>query len=157
MCCSTVTVPWSTSSPRMSGRRQLADQMVQEAEALIGSINGFADADTCAVHWNDCDMDERSFWFHFRPRLQTRYGSDPVLPGSCKRNGARVISRWKMRIKKLADTHGYQLGIDRVFSPTEHKYGPGIYDRVLRVAPAYWCYRITFYGGPDGVVIPSRK
>jgi len=134
-------------------RKHLADEMVEQAKAFISSINGFADSEKCAVHWDDCDMDSRTFWFHFRPKISTSPWA-VRLPDGCKRTGARVIGQWRRWSAALADKHGYRLTFERLHSPTEIRDGRGRFGTIKAIRPDYWCYRVTFYGGPDGVAIP---
>jgi hypothetical protein len=45
--------------------RQYADDLVEHLEIAAASCPTVLE-----IHWDDCDMDERRFWFHFHaPRL----------------------------------------------------------------------------------------
>lgn len=137
-------------------RKHLADEMVEQAKAFISSIHGFADSEKCKVHWDDCDMDARTFWFHFRPiRSVSPWGLS--LPSGLKRTGARVIGQWRRWSTALAAKHDYQLVFERIHSPTEIRNGSGRFSPVVAIRPDYWCYKVTFYGGPDGIVIHTGK
>jgi hypothetical protein len=134
-------------------RKELANEMVLQAAVLTGSIHGFADSEKMATHWDDCDCDARTFWFHFRPKLDSRYSDKPALFSSTKRNGARVIGTWKRWAADMVEPYHYQLTFERLHSPTERYHGSGRFKTVSHVDPDYWLYKVTFYGGPGGIAI----
>ena len=50
----------------VAARMEAARNHIQLTEREKRVVSVTKDHPTIEIHWDDCDMDERKFWFHFR-------------------------------------------------------------------------------------------
>lgn len=123
-------------------RTKLAHQIVTHLMELQFTTK-YEDAPRLLIHWDDCDMDERRFWFHFRRAglLNVRQTNTPVVKGCSK-----LIKNLKAEALKLMEPsiyechwHTYQRPV-MVYGQHDHHRTPEGYDTDT------WIYVLSFYG-----------
>ena len=95
------------------------------------------------IHWDDCDMDERRFWFHFRrPGLvNVKETGTPVV-----KDCAKMIKKLKEEALKLMEPSMYECHWSPHSKPVmryrqyDHRRTPDGYDTDT------WIYVLSFYG-----------
>jgi hypothetical protein len=98
------------------------------------------------VHWDDCCMDERSFWFHFHVDGLTKWSTQHRK--RIQNQVRKAITRAKNRVRDHVDKNTpYQASWYLWDSPVAeyHRFG-----RARKVFHRYtsrtWIYKLTFYG-----------
>lgn len=129
------------SSGEENTRKRLADQAVEILKQKLIELGGLHDF---SVHWDDCDMDCRKFWIHFRPDSMEFF-----IPKNRNTLVTAQLIRAAMRgCKKLEDSSDYQFSWDKIEVPT------AVYQMIdgRKYFKEYdvhrWVYTLTFYGGP---------
>lgn len=117
-------------------KRSLADRAVQRLQDILDPTKQIIQ-----VHWDDCDADEATYWFHIRvPQMKrqepkTGFSADVAL---------RIREAWKLVKKELGadftlEVRRQQAPIPRYYSRTEP-----------RVFKEYegdtWIYVLAIYG-----------
>jgi len=125
-----------------SNRKDLASQIVAHLTELQLTAK-YAVAPSMLIHWDDCDMDERRFWFHFRRAglLNVRQTGTPVV-----RDCSKLIKNLKLEALKLMDPSIYECHWSTYEKPMmkyrqyDGRKTPEGYDTDT------WIYVLSFYG-----------
>ena len=133
----------------MSERTELANRVVEEFKSRI--LNAIPeDLRGLLVHWDDCDMDERRFWFYISdPRL--KYEGPGV--GSRAKAVSQLIRACIRACKYIEDNSTYQFHWDLQESPKARTTGEGRWRQFSSWSGYTWVYVLAMYGGPDAVTI----
>lgn len=122
-----------------AARRKIADRVVAlalEAATKTG-IN-------LEAHWDDCSMDEYSFWIH----LAGEWVHHGILTPKPMRVRSAIL-RWRTAVRQYLETTQYQGYLTLLEAPVKGR--DGYYDQRL------WRYRLDLYGGPGAVFVSVKK
>ena len=138
----------------MSDRKALADAAVarmKEVWPMLSRspleqrvVSVMRKPPTLEIHWDDCDMDERTFWLHFRcPELYREVTGSGV---------ARMISLAIRRCIDICDAELLeQSQYERLWwqreSPKASYYSVDGRKHFDRYETVTWIHTLTFYGG----------
>jgi hypothetical protein len=123
-------------------RKALAHQIVTHLLELQLTAK-YADAPAMLIHWDDCDMDYRRFWFHFK-----RFGLSNVCQTKTPevRDCSKLIKNLKAEALKLMAPSIYECHWDTYEKPMmkyrqyDGRKTPEGYDTDT------WIYVLSFYG-----------
>ncbi len=122
----------------MSDRRALADQFVAKCGEAAAHI-----CPSLAIHWDDCDMDERRFWIHFREPglLKVVKGNSPMM-----QQASRAIRFGKRLAMKQLEASPYECYVRLHERPKLRTTTVGgiLYDDGYQTDT--WIYILSFYG-----------
>lgn len=120
-------------------KRQLADDLVVRFNALRDPRGPSGKA---IVHWDDCNMDEDTFWFMFEASAlyNVRVARSPVMQSM-----QRLIRSCSAVVRKESKTNPcYSLEWQRTNWPQATYCWGG--RQFYKYDPAFWIYKLTIYG-----------
>jgi len=121
-------------------RKQLATQVVEDIQELLAKETPPLEMQ---VHWDDCDCDERRFWFHFRLPGLLEVKDSPRI----RRASAFIQNAKRLTQKQLNADTPYSCHWELVQRP---QHVTQMYDRRTYFAgysTDSWVYVLSFYGG----------
>jgi len=123
-------------------RTEIAHQIVAHLTELQLTAK-YATAPRLLIHWDDCDMDERRFWFHFqRPGLHNvRETGTPVVQGCAKLITNLKAEALRLMEPSIYECHWYTYSRPKMTYRQYHgRKTPEGYD------DDRWIYVLSFYG-----------